>query len=77
LYEPSRDWQRVTISSAVTGVTPSVQHTAIGVSPQRGSGMPKTATSTTAGWSMITFSSSAGQMLKPPEMIMSSLRSRT
>src|SRR6516165_622323 len=49
--------------------------TAQGVSPQRGSGMPKTATSITAGWVAMAFSNSIGQILKPPEMIMSAARS--
>ena len=77
LYEPRRSAHILMSSSAVTGVVPSTVVTAHGVSPHCSLGTPNTAASITAGWSVRTFSSSAGQMLYPPEMIMSSLRSTT
>ena len=46
-----------------------------GTSPQRSSGTPTTATSSTAGCAASAFSTSTDEMFSPPEMMRSFLRS--
>ena len=62
--------------AAASGALPAfVITSASGVSPHLSCGMPMTLTSSTSGWPATMASTSVGKTLKPPEMIMSFLRS--
>ena len=73
--EPSFSLQSAISSSAVAACPALSSTTAFTASPHFSSGTPITAQSCTAGWLQITCSTSLGYTLKPPEMIMSFLRS--
>src|SRR4029079_6025972 len=69
---PSAAATLATISTSDTVAAGSTTQTAIGVSPHLGCGTPKTATASTCGCPAMIVSNSAGEMLNPPETIMSS-----